>query len=133
MLQNPYGCVTGEAEEAMNVRHLASLACAIALSLATGTASSASAVSHKAVGRPYVVRPGDGGWWKVAQAHGVTLPQLLAANHATAATPLRVGQTVMLPPQAHDPAKAAKAAHGKASAASANKTAAPARPAPASH
>ncbi len=93
----------------MNMRHLATIALASSLVLGSGLAWSAP---HKAQApaRSYVVRAGDGGWFKVAHAHGVSLSQLLAANKATTATPLRVGETLKLPPQAKEAASTAKAA-----------------------
>jgi LysM repeat protein len=96
----------------MHVRHVATVALVVSLGLASGLAWAASAPHARTTGpaKTYVVHAGDGGWWRVAQAHGVSLPQLLAANHATSATPLRVGQSVNLPPPAHDPAKAASRA-----------------------
>jgi len=92
----------------MNMRHLATIAIASSLVLGSGLAWSAP---HKAQApaRTCVVKAGDGGWFKLAHAHGVSLSQLLAANKATTATPLRVGETVKLPPQAKDPASTAKA------------------------
>lgn len=100
----------------MKLRHTVCVAFVVCLGFVPGLASPASAAPRKATAHTYVVRAGDGGWWRVAQAHGVTLSRLLAANHATAATPLRVGQTVTLPPQARGPGKTPKAA-GKAPAA----------------
>jgi LysM repeat protein len=86
----------------MNVRPSACVAFFVCLGLAYSLAGPAFAAPRKATAHTYVVRAGDGGWWRIAQAHGVTLSQLLAANHATAAAPLRVGQTVTLPAQAHE-------------------------------
>jgi LysM repeat protein len=97
----------------MNVRHLAAIAVVSSLVVGSGVAWAAP---HKPQAHTYVIKAGDSGWWKVAQTHNVTLPQLLAANHATTATPLRVGQTVKLPPQAHDPSKASKPAAPKTAA-----------------
>jgi LysM repeat protein len=98
----------------MNVRHLAAIAVVSSLVVVSGLAWSAP--HRPQVPRSYVVKAGDSGWWKVAHAHNVSLSQLLAANHATTATPLRVGQTVKLPPQAHDTPKAAKPATATAPA-----------------
>jgi hypothetical protein len=98
----------------MNVRHYACLALIVCMGLVLGVAGPASAAPRRATAHTYVVRAGDGGWWRVAQIHGVTLSELLAANHATSTTPIRVGQTVMLPAQAHDPVKTPKVS-GKAS------------------
>ncbi len=101
----------------MNVRHNASVAIFVCIGLVLGVAGPAFAAPRKATAHSYVVRAGDGGWWRVAQAHGVTLSALLAANRATSATPIRVGQTVLLPAHAHDPVKTPKAS-GKASTSS---------------
>jgi len=86
----------------MNVRHNACVAFVLCIGLVYGLAGQASAAPRKATPHTYVVRAADGGWWRIAQTHGVTLSQLLAANHATTATPIRVGQTVTLPAQAHE-------------------------------
>ena len=61
------------------------------------TASAKTLPTSRAPSRSYVVKQGDGGWFKVAQAHGTTMPKLLAANHASAGTPLKVGQHIALP------------------------------------
>jgi hypothetical protein len=92
----------------MNMRHLATIAIASSLVLGSGLAWSAPHKAQTAAARTYVVKAGDGGWFKVAHAHGISLSQLLAANKATTASPLRVGQTVKLPPQAKDAQGAAK-------------------------
>ncbi len=86
----------------MNVRQNACVALFVCIGLVHGLAGPAFAAPRKATAHTYVVRTGDGGWWRVAQAHGVTVSQLLAANHATTATPIRVGQTVTLPAQARE-------------------------------
>jgi LysM repeat protein len=98
----------------MNIRHLATIAVASSLVLGSGLAWSAPHKAQTPAARTYVVKAGDGGWFKVAQAHHVSLPQLLAANKATTATPLRVGQTLKLPPQAKDPPRAGKVAKAAA-------------------
>lgn len=94
----------------MKIRYLAYIAVVVTMAIWAGTAWSAP---RKPTTHAYIVRTGDGGWWKVARAHGVTLQQLLAANHATAATPLKVGQTVQMPATAHEAGKAAKPAPKK--------------------
>jgi LysM repeat protein len=111
----------------MNVRHSACVALFVGIGLVPALAGPAFAAPRKTTAHAYVVRAGDRGWWRVAQAHGVTLSALLAANHATSATPIRVGQTVLLPAQAHDPPKTPRAS-GKASS-SAKSAAHPAAPA----
>jgi hypothetical protein len=69
----------------------------------------AATAQHKVGQHEYVVRAGDGGWWQIARAHSVTMQQMLAANHATLATPVRAGQTIHLPQGSHEPAAHAKA------------------------
>jgi|GEM_PF-4176460 len=44
----------------------------------------------------YTVKPGDA-LWKIAQAHGVTVNELLAANKLAAADQLMIGQRLMVP------------------------------------
>ena len=68
----------------------------------TGTASAKDAPTKSAPVRSYVVRTGDGGWFQLARAHGTTMQHLLAANHATATTPVKTGQRIHLPADAHD-------------------------------
>ena len=86
-----------------------------ALFIAPPAWARAVSASH-APARSYVVKHGDGGWSQVATAHHTTMPKLLAANHANAATPLRVGQHINLPADAKaaHPAKTAQAPKGKA-------------------
>lgn len=100
----------------MNIRHLATIAIASSLVLGSGLAWSAPHKAQAPAARTYVVKAGDGGWFKVAQEHHVSLSQLLAANKATTATPLRVGQTLKLPAQAKDAPGAAKATAAKTAA-----------------
>ena len=88
--------------KALKLRHDTCVALVLCIGLFYGLAGQASAAPRKATAHTYVVRAGDGGWWRIAQTHGVTLSQLLAANHATTAAPIRVGQTVTLPAQAHE-------------------------------
>jgi LysM repeat protein len=94
----------------MKARHVAYVAALIVACLWGSTAWSAPRMpaSHA-----YVVHAGDGGWWRIAVAHGVTMQQLLTANHATTATPVRAGQTIQLPASAHDPSKHTKPAAKK--------------------
>jgi hypothetical protein len=56
--------------------------------------------------RMYVVHDGEG-WWQIAQAHHVSMKQLLDANHATLATKLEPGKTIHLPAGARAPGHAA--------------------------
>lgn len=53
----------------------------------------------------YVVRAGDG-WFFIAKKHNVAMQKVLAANHATTATKLSVGQVVQLPPSSAQPSGA---------------------------
>lgn len=80
-----------------------------ALACVTGTAWAKTAPTKAAPARSYVVRSGDGGWSQLAKAHHTTMRHLLAANHATAATPLKAGQRIQLPADA-------RAEHGRAPA-----------------
>jgi hypothetical protein len=103
----------------MKVRYLAYIAVLVTAAIWAQTAWSATPPRNGAAGptpatptRAYVVRPGDSGWWKLAHAQGLQLQQVLAVNHATAATPLRVGQTIRLP-IVHDTSKHAKPAPKK--------------------
>lgn len=91
----------------MKVRYLAYIAVLVTAAIWAQTAWSATPPHTTAAAptRAYVVRPSDSGWWKVAHAQGLTLQQLLAVNHATTATPLRVGQTIRLPAAAHEASK----------------------------
>jgi hypothetical protein len=70
------------------------------------TASSAATAAKKAPARSYVVKNGDGGWFQLAHAHHTTMAHLLAANHASAGTPVKAGQAIKLPGDAKDPPKA---------------------------
>jgi hypothetical protein len=61
-------------------------------------ATRATVTAHGATAKgTYVVRAGDG-WFQIAKRHNVSMQSVLAANHATTATKLRVGQVVHLPP-----------------------------------
>jgi LysM repeat protein len=90
-------------------RHLAHIAAVVAVAgacigLAEETAWSKTvtktAMAPKtATARTYVVRSGDS-WWQIAHAHGTTVPHLLAANHATASTPVNTGAKIKLPADA---------------------------------
>ncbi len=65
----------------------------VALSVAVMFAcASAWAAPHT-----YVVRANEG-WFQIAKSHGTSMKELLAANHATTATKLRVGEKIQLPP-----------------------------------
>jgi len=75
-------------------------------------AAHAATATRAAPARSYLVKPGDG-WWQIAHDHGTTVPHLLAANHATAATPLNPGAHVKLPADARVTAKAAKTTTAK--------------------
>jgi len=98
----------------MKVRYLAYIAILVTAAVWADTAWSApTAKPATPPTHAYVVRQGDGGWWKLAHGQGVTLAQLLAANHATTATPLRVGQTIRMPAPIRDAAKHAKHAPKK--------------------
>jgi hypothetical protein len=70
---------------------------AVCTTLTIGAAWAKGAVAKAAPPHTMVVRSGDGGWWQIAHTHGTTLPRLLAANHATAATPVKVGDRIRLP------------------------------------
>lgn len=79
--------------------------------------STRAAAPHPAVKGTYVVRAGDG-WFQIAKKHNVAMQKVLAANHATTATKLRVGQVVHVPPSGAQPSSArakpaARAAHAK--------------------
>jgi LysM repeat protein len=109
----------------MERRSIAHIAAAVAVvaacaGLAEGTAWSRSAAPGAAKAAPtahtYVARAGDG-WYQIAHAHGTTLPHLLAANHATAATPVNVGQKIKLPADAKADSKAAHPAQTQTHAA----------------
>ena len=91
----------------MKIRYLAYIAVVVTMAIWSGSAWSA-ATPRKPPTHAYVVRPGDGGWWRIAHTHGVPMAQLLAVNHATVATPVKAGQTVQLPATAHDATKRAK-------------------------
>ena len=107
----------------MNASHVATVAVLVAAGLWAPVAWSAP---HKATAtHAYVVKAGDGGWWAIAHAHGMTMEQVLAANHANAGTPVRAGQTIQLPAAPRDPAK-----HAKTTAAAPKKAARPTPPAP---
>jgi LysM repeat protein len=97
----------------MKLRHLAYIALVVTMAVWADSAWSAPP-PRKAATHAYVVRAGDGGWWRIAHAHGVPMAQLLAANHATTATPVRTGQTIQLPASAHETTKRAKTATRKA-------------------
>jgi hypothetical protein len=89
--------------ERPRVAHIVAIAAAVAVSaLATGTAWAKDAPTRAAPARSCVVRAGDGGWFQLARAHGTTMQHLLAANHATAATPVKTGQRIHLPADARD-------------------------------
>ena len=57
--------------------------------------------------KSYTVALGDG-WLRIANAHGVTLDELLASNAANVATFLLVGATICVPANATDPATTVK-------------------------
>jgi LysM repeat protein len=81
-------------------RRLIQVALGLALTLACASAWAAS--------RSYVVKANEG-WFQIAKSQKTTMKDLLAANHATTATKLRVGQKIQLPPAPAHP-KTAKAA-----------------------
>jgi LysM repeat protein len=84
------------------------LVVAVGAALGGGVASASQVASSKAPSaRTYVVRAGDGGWLQIAKAHGVTMPHLLAANHATPATRVVAGEKIALPPAPKSKAKSA--------------------------
>ena len=89
-----------------------------ALACVTGSAWAKTAPTKAAPARSYVVRSGDGGWFQLAKSHRTTMQHLLAANHATAASPVKTGQRIQLPADA-------RAYHGRAPATA--KAAAPKR------
>jgi len=95
--------------ERARVAHIIAIAAVIsAIGLATQTAWAKDAPAKAAPARSYVVRTGDGGWFQLARAHGTTMQHLLAANHATASTPVKTGQHIRLPADARaDHARAA--------------------------
>jgi LysM repeat protein len=66
----------------------------------------AAAHASRAPARGTVVVHAGEGWYQIAKAHGVTMQQLLAANHATPATKLDAGQVLRLPAGAHATAHA---------------------------
>jgi LysM repeat protein len=67
--------------------------------------STRAAAPRVAAKGTYVVRAGDG-WFQIAKMHNVTMQKVLAANHATTATKLRVGQVVHVPPSSAQPSGA---------------------------
>jgi LysM repeat protein len=108
-----------------SIPHIASLVAVVAaFSLVEGSALAKTATqqaptpaAHPATAkvppaRSYVVKPGDG-WWQIAHDHGTTVPHLLAANHATASTPVNAGAHVKLPADARVTTKPAKATTAK--------------------
>jgi LysM repeat protein len=91
------------------VRFAAVLAVAAvsALDASAGAAPARAAAAKPAPAHAYVVRAGDGGWFQIAHAHGVTMQQLLAANHATATTRVMAGQKINVPATVKAKARAA--------------------------
>ncbi|MGD0524434.1 MAG: LysM domain-containing protein [Polyangiaceae bacterium] len=94
--------------ERSRVAHIIAVTAVVTASvLVAGTASAAqtppakTAPAKSAAAHSYVVKSGDGGWSQLAKAHGTTMPRLLAANHATAATPVKAGQRIQLPAATH--------------------------------
>lgn len=113
----------------MNVRHVLYVAALVVGCLWAGTVWSAPAKATPA--KAYVVGAHDSGWWALAHAHRVSMQQLLAANHATPATPLRAGQTIQMPvapANAKVQPPAASAKHAAVAKAAPSKSA-PAKPA----
>jgi LysM repeat protein len=98
--------------ERRSIAHIAAAVAVIAAcaGLTEGTAWSrtapAPATAKAPPARTYVAHPGDS-WWQIAHAHGTTVPHLLAANHATTASPVNVGQRIKLPADARVDPKAA--------------------------
>jgi LysM repeat protein len=90
--------------ERRRLAHLAAIAAVIAATacLTEATAWSKTAPAKTAPARSYVVRSGDGGWFQIAKSHGTTMQHLLAANHASAGTPVKTGQRIQLPADARD-------------------------------
>ena len=99
--------------ERSRVAHIVAIAAVVtACGFVTETAWAKTAPTKAAPARSYVVRTGDGGWFQLARAHGTTMQHMLAANHATASTPVKTGQHIHLPADARDDhAHAAPAAH----------------------
>lgn len=94
------------------IAHIAVLVAALCTCglLLEGTAWSKTAPAKAPLARSCVVKSGDGGWFQVAHAHGTTMQHLLAANHASAGTPVKAGQRIQLPADAKD-AKPSKTVH----------------------
>ncbi len=78
---------------------------------AAQTPSAKTAPAKAAPARSYTVKSGDGGWSQLAKAHGTSMPRLLAANHATAGTPVKAGQRIQLPAGSRDAHSHAAATH----------------------
>ena len=101
------------------VAHIAVVVAALVVGgvLVEGAASAATpakaTVAKTAPSKSYVVKPGDGGWFQLAQSHHTTMQHMFAANHATAGTPVKAGERITLPADAKDPPKA-KTASAKA-------------------
>ena len=64
---------------------------------ATPASTARAATPRVAAKGTYVVRNGDG-WFQIAKRNNLPMQKVLAANHATTATKLSVGQVVQLPP-----------------------------------
>jgi len=89
--------------ERRRAAHILAIATVVAAcACATGTAWAKAGPTKAAPARSYVVRPGDGGWFQLARTHGTSMQHLLAANHATATTPVKTGQRIHLPTDARD-------------------------------
>jgi len=88
--------------ERLGLTHIVAVAVLTGCVFVTGAASAKDAPASAAPTHAYVVRAGDGGWFQLARAHGTTMQHLLAANHATATTPVKTGQRIHLPADAHD-------------------------------
>jgi LysM repeat protein len=90
--------------ERPRLAHIVAIAAVVVASAFVAETASAKAAptAKTAPARSCVVRAGDGGWSQLAKAHGTSMQHLLAANHATAATPLKAGQHIRLPADARD-------------------------------
>lgn len=99
--------------ERRSLAHIATVVAVIAacIGVAEGTASAgtpskaAPSAKTSAPAHTYVVKSGDG-WAQIATSHHTTLQHVLAANKATAATPLNPGQKIKLPADARTDTKA---------------------------
>ncbi len=101
----------------MNRSHLAHIVAVVVLAGAgaglveetawSKTPTKTAMAPKAAPARSYVVKSGDS-WSQIAQSHGTTLQHVLAANHATASTPINPGMHVKLPADAKPDAKTSR-------------------------